>query len=235
MNLEIKERKIERIRGIIIEAAELLFSKKDFGKISMKEIADIAALSRATLYNYFSSKEEIYFELGILRLEEMIKDLENYHSEENSGFQEIQFLSENLLELMLERPFYSRLLRRFFTRSKELKFLIEDVYYNDLILNNKFGVKEKQKKHPLIFKRLLEKYIEYRRLWQKAFEIGIKDGSIKTTLDLNHLNFMIIFIIQGIAEQIDYRRLLLERVDLTNELITNITLKIIENLIKKGI
>ncbi len=230
-----KERKVARIRGFILNAAEKLFTKKGFNKTSMKEIADLAVLSRATLYNYFKTKEEIYFELGILRLDEIANDYKKFSTKKSSGFQQIEFLSRGLLKLMLESPFYSRLLSRFFRRSKDLKIPIEDIYYTELILNKESEIEVLIKKRYNVFRKLLEKYIEYRRIWQEAIKKGINDGSIKTKLNINHLNFMIIFIIQGVAEQIDYRRKLLEHVDLSIDQITNITFKIILKLIGREI
>ena len=47
-------------RTAIIEAAERLFLERGFGSVSMDELAEAAGLARRTLYNQFSSKEEIF-------------------------------------------------------------------------------------------------------------------------------------------------------------------------------
>lgn len=53
--------KLERIHL----AAKELFSKKGFAETSMSEIAEAAALSVGTIYNYFPSKDELFNSLGI--------------------------------------------------------------------------------------------------------------------------------------------------------------------------
>ncbi|HVO01234.1 MAG TPA: TetR/AcrR family transcriptional regulator [Candidatus Cybelea sp.] len=50
-------------REAIIEAAERLFLADGFGAVSMDELAEAAGVARRTLYNQFSSKEEIFREM----------------------------------------------------------------------------------------------------------------------------------------------------------------------------
>ena len=49
----------------ILEAARKLFSKRGFGDVTIDEIAAAAGLAKATVYQYFPSKQDIY--LGALR------------------------------------------------------------------------------------------------------------------------------------------------------------------------
>ena len=66
-----KERE-KRARELeILKAARELFLAKGFRETTLDEIAHAAEFGKGTLYNYFSSKEELF--LGILRqaLEEM--------------------------------------------------------------------------------------------------------------------------------------------------------------------
>ena len=58
---ERKEREKERRREEIITAAEKVFFSKGVDTATMEEVSEAAELSKATLYLYFSSKEELYF------------------------------------------------------------------------------------------------------------------------------------------------------------------------------
>jgi AraC-like DNA-binding protein len=230
-----KERKILRTKNIILEAAKEVFSKKSFDSITMEEIADLAALSRATLYNYFSTKEEIYFSIGITKLKHWIEQFKLSNSIKKSGEDQIMLLAENLVRDILKFPLYSKLLRRFFYRSKELDLPIEKAFY-DLMIEKKDSpnladIKSKNQ----IFFHLLECYIIYRRLWQNAIEIGIKDGSIKSTSNSTHLNFMIIMSIFGLLDQIDFRRSLMNMVGLTNEDINEFILRLTKKFLEGSI
>ncbi|MFX1390610.1 MAG: TetR/AcrR family transcriptional regulator [Promethearchaeota archaeon] len=224
-----KDIKMMRTRKIIIEAAKSLFSKKSFDMITMEEIADLAALSRATLYNYFKTKEEIYFNIGISKLKEWIEQNQLLNSNNYSGKEYILLLTENLVEDLLEFPVYSRLLRRFFYRSDELNIPIEKIFYEKLIEKKRSSNSIKIKTLDKVFLDLLNYYIDYRLLWQKNIETGLKDGSIRTASNPSHLNFIIIMIIFGLLDQIDFRRTLMDLVELSNEQIKSFIL----NLIKK--
>jgi len=50
-------------REAIVEAAERLFLERGFGAVSMDELAEAADVARRTLYNQFTSKEEIFREM----------------------------------------------------------------------------------------------------------------------------------------------------------------------------
>jgi TetR/AcrR family transcriptional regulator of autoinduction and epiphytic fitness len=53
----------ERSRDLILDAAQSIFQDRDFASTSVEEIAQRAGLTRKTVYNLFSSKEEIVAQL----------------------------------------------------------------------------------------------------------------------------------------------------------------------------
>lgn len=53
----------ERSRDLILDAAQAIFQDRDFASTSVEEIAQRAGLTRKTVYNLFSSKEEIVAQL----------------------------------------------------------------------------------------------------------------------------------------------------------------------------
>jgi TetR/AcrR family transcriptional regulator of autoinduction and epiphytic fitness len=60
-------------REAIVDAAERLFLERGFGSVSMDELAEAAGVARRTLYNQFSSKEEIFREM-LLRVSRQLED-----------------------------------------------------------------------------------------------------------------------------------------------------------------
>lgn len=58
-----KERERQRHRQEILTAALHLFAEKGFPNVSMQEIAAEADFAAGTLYNFFPSKEDLFFEL----------------------------------------------------------------------------------------------------------------------------------------------------------------------------
>jgi TetR/AcrR family transcriptional regulator of autoinduction and epiphytic fitness len=59
-------------REAIVDAAERLFMDRGFGSVSMDDLADAAGVARRTLYNQFSSKEEIFREM-LLRVSRQLE------------------------------------------------------------------------------------------------------------------------------------------------------------------
>ncbi|WP_051390222.1 TetR/AcrR family transcriptional regulator [Bradyrhizobium sp. Ec3.3] len=53
----------ERSRDLILDAAEAIFRDREFASTSVEEVARRAGLTRKTVYNLFSSKEQIVAEL----------------------------------------------------------------------------------------------------------------------------------------------------------------------------
>ncbi|MCX5643858.1 MAG: TetR/AcrR family transcriptional regulator [Phycisphaerae bacterium] len=58
-----KERERLQHRQEILSAALQLFAEKGFHNVSMQEIATAAQFATGTLYNFFPSKEDLFFEL----------------------------------------------------------------------------------------------------------------------------------------------------------------------------
>lgn len=58
-----KERERQQHRQEILSAALRLFAEKGFHSVSMQEIAAAAEFATGTLYNFFASKEDLFFEL----------------------------------------------------------------------------------------------------------------------------------------------------------------------------
>ncbi len=84
MGLTERKRQEKEIRKKdIIDAAERVFFTKGYENSSMDEVAKEAEFSKRTLYVYFSSKEQIYFEIMIRGYRVLIEMLEQSFREEN--------------------------------------------------------------------------------------------------------------------------------------------------------
>ena len=54
-----------------MEAAEVVFAEKGFHRSTMEDVAERAEFSIGTLYNFFSSKEELYLSLMEMRIQQL--------------------------------------------------------------------------------------------------------------------------------------------------------------------
>jgi AcrR family transcriptional regulator len=94
--LDDKERrrsiKAERKRKEILDAAKKVFLHRDFSTVTIEEIAESAALSRATIYLYFKSKQDVY--TGIL-----LRDMDRLISGLTQSFIQTDTVRNNLFRM----------------------------------------------------------------------------------------------------------------------------------------
>ena len=75
----LRERKKQQTRQDIFEASQRLFGKRSFEDVTVAEVADAANVSEMTVFNYFPTKEDLFY----------------------AG---MQFFEEQLIEAVRDRP-----------------------------------------------------------------------------------------------------------------------------------
>lgn len=74
---EEKSSKKEKKRERMLEVAADLFSKKNYHEVMMDDVARLTNVAKGTVYNYFSSKEELYFTIMSSKLGHLNSSLKN--------------------------------------------------------------------------------------------------------------------------------------------------------------
>lgn len=78
----LRERKKQRTRCALIDAAFALFGRKGFDATTIDEIADAVDVSSRTFFRYFASKEDVALSLVDEQLAELVTALEHRPAEE---------------------------------------------------------------------------------------------------------------------------------------------------------
>lgn len=87
----------EAIRNFIIEKAKLIFEEKGYSNATIEEIAAAAKISKPTLYNYFSGKDDVFRAVVDLGNTEMNNVLEPILNSDLPFHQSLKMLIHALL------------------------------------------------------------------------------------------------------------------------------------------
>jgi AcrR family transcriptional regulator len=71
-------RKSDRTRESILDAARIAFARKGFSGVTIRDITDLAAVTRAGFYYYFSDKTELFIELGTETYRQVLEVAEGF-------------------------------------------------------------------------------------------------------------------------------------------------------------
>jgi AcrR family transcriptional regulator len=102
-----REREKEQRRLDIIEAAEKLFLSQGFENTTMEQIANQAEYSKGTLYNYYSSKDDLYIAIGSKAYELILKYTKEFTEKEKAGMEQLMAVGYAYYEFTKEHPNYA--------------------------------------------------------------------------------------------------------------------------------
>jgi len=125
-------RKILR-RESIIRAAIEVFSNKEFKAASISEIAQKAGVANGTIYQYFKSKEDLFFSIPIEKTNEFQSQLELHLEGISGAFNKIRKFVWYFLFFFKTNPGYGRILmldmrvRKSFVKTETYGFLKQSV------------------------------------------------------------------------------------------------------------
>lgn len=187
----------------------------------MDDIAEQADLSRATLYNYYPSKETIYFEIGIQNLRAISQRQRAIVTPESSGLEQIVRLSEDIMRGLFEQPLDQEIMRHFLVTNSQSKIPASE------ILKKMEAGEEAGDPSNIIMARYLQEIREFEKIWEEAIQAGFKDGSIQHDLNADQLTHFLFMIISGIIDRVHLERIPLEKMNLTVENIVTLTIDLI--------
>jgi AcrR family transcriptional regulator len=151
-------------RNDIIEAAERVIFTKGYNQATMDDVAKEAEFSKRTIYVYFNSKEQIYFEIMIkgyrLLLNRLIEDLQQ--KESKYALDKIRQIADTLYRFYLDYPKYF---------SAIMEYENTDIDFQDTI-------PDKSREECYAIGEEILKFLT------DALREGIHDGSVKKDLDV---------------------------------------------------
>ncbi len=95
-----KESRFSRKRALIIKSAAHAFGRKGFHATTLEEIAADLNVTKASLYYYFSTKEELLYEVHLLSMQDVLRGLEEILERETSPVQQLQAAIAHHLQVL---------------------------------------------------------------------------------------------------------------------------------------
>ena len=148
----------------IVDAAERVFFSKGYENASMDEVAREAEYSKRTVYVYFNSKEQIYFEIMITGYRLLIKMVEESlrESAPKNAIEELRLIFYTFFRFSVEYRDYFKAIMEYETKEPNEEAGIEN------------GAKEEcYRLGELIFGILV-----------RALQRGVTDGSLRGGLEI---------------------------------------------------
>jgi AcrR family transcriptional regulator len=109
----------------ILEAASRVFAEREFHEVLIDDVASLAGVGKGTVYRYFRTKEELYFETLLQAFDELSATLAEAVTEEASPTRRLERIVRESLRFSWERRHLLSLLqgdeRRFAMREAELR------------------------------------------------------------------------------------------------------------------
>ena len=141
-------------RDYIIDSAKKLFLNKSISEITIKDISAVSDLGDATIYRYFSNKENLVVAVSLSIQQDILSV--PFTQDEKNGLEQIKNFFELFRNIFIEHKNY-------------FKFIAE---FDTLYLNN---IKNKD------YSLGLDAFYD---LFMRAYELGLKDKSIKEVKDI---------------------------------------------------
>ncbi|MGM0423425.1 MAG: TetR/AcrR family transcriptional regulator [Thermodesulfobacteriota bacterium] len=108
--LQLKESEREQRKDLILDAAINLFSQRPFAEIGMRDIAQEAGISPASIYRYFSSRDAILLEV-------LGQDIQNGEKKQlqrlETGEDSIEEIATGIVDFFLDREATLQMLSHF--------------------------------------------------------------------------------------------------------------------------
>ena len=155
MTLQRREREKQARELEIITAAEKLFVENGFESTSMDRVASMAEFTKRTVYQYFNSKEDLFYAVVLKGIRQLMAYVDEAIEKGKTGFERIQLVRKASYKFAREFPDTFRLMNyaQFIKTNSE----------------NSPNFTEMAKLNSRLFTR-----------FSQVIEEGIKDGSIRS-------------------------------------------------------
>jgi AcrR family transcriptional regulator len=106
MDQELSKRDANKIKNkeLLIAAAEKLFLQKDFENTMMDDVSKEAGLTKRTIYQYFNSKEDLFFAVAVKGTRQLISYCEEAIHDGKNALEKIRLVNKAFYQFYMDNP-----------------------------------------------------------------------------------------------------------------------------------
>ncbi|KYC46340.1 MAG: DNA-binding transcriptional repressor AcrR [Candidatus Methanofastidiosum methylothiophilum] len=172
----------EEAKNRVIKESVKFFSEKGYHKTKMAEIADSLGVSKGAIYQYFTSKEELFLEVLKYYIEYTQKEL-------------ISFLNQSTPEDLSTEEFFDIMFNIEQSQSVETLTILDRLFPP---LDFNLAISELVKSNPSMKEEMTKYYMDSINIMTKYFEDYKKKGAIKKNIDTYSLSMGITSLQDGL-------------------------------------
>ena len=194
--------------NFLVDMATDLFMTRSIGEVTIKDIAVSAQVGEATIYRYFGSKQNIVVQ-SAMKIQGIVSTEFFNLSKGSNGFEKLKVFYNSYYEIFIKHPNFYKFLNEF------------DAFVSieDSSITNPY-----------------ESAIDaYKNFYMDAYELGLKDGSVKKQKDIEMFYFSTTHALLELAKKLAFKKAVLNqdtRIEKTTELqyLIDIILSSLNNL-----
>ena len=249
---QLRDIKKERTREEILAVAEKFYAKKTMDGVLLEDIAEAAFVSRATIYNYFKNKDDVFFAVGNKVIKELNEDLAATLPVGRSGKEQFLFICVKTLKDGIDNPIVLKITQAAFEHIRNMNTWPESIIELIVKRMGQSGLGrltgdlsplddsefERNFEEPY-FVEFFVQFLRNSQFWLKAIRKGRKDKTIKNDLDDAIIVQYVTMLMNGLLSEMELRRTVSNqmgiKMGLDRELITDNTLNLIAQFLDHNV
>ena len=170
--------------NFLVDMATDLFMTRSIGEVTIKDIAVAAQVGEATIYRYFGSKTNIVVQ-SAMKIQGIVST--NFFNLEKgkTGFEKLKVFYESYYEIFIKHQNFYKFLNEFDAFVSIEDNSITNPYENAIDA--------------------------YKKFYMEAYELGLKDGSIKKQKDIEMFYFSTTHALLELAKKLAFKKAVLKQ------------------------
>ena len=165
--------------NFLVDIATDLFMCRSISEVTIRDIAISAQVGEATIYRYFGNKQNLVFQAA-MKLQRIVSEGFFRLEKGQNGFEKLKLFYESYYEIFVTHPNFYKFLNEF------------DSY---------IAVEHADDMNS--YENAID---QYKNAYMDAYELGLKDGSIKEQKDIEMFYFSTTHALLEICKKMAYKR-----------------------------